>query len=82
MKVWITKYALEQGIMEDEAQITLNRDAISSWCEPFQMDEYCETKEQAIRKAEKMRIERIKKLNDEIIRIGKEIERLEGLKFE
>ena len=80
MKVWISKYALTQGIIETEAKKT-SSDSISitkecktptNW---FYKGDWHETKEAAIAKAEEMRQKKIASLK-------KQIEKLEGMKFD
>ena len=81
MKVWITKYALTDGIIYTEGiemlggiwvtdeKVYLGRNHF------FVGNEYCKTKEQAIQKAEEMRQEKIASLK-------KQIEKLERMRFE
>ncbi len=80
MQVWITKYALSQGIfksdVEDEGKGTVKEVAC-----PFSLyyhgegKEWHRTKESAIAKAEEMRREKIADLK-------KQIEKLEGMEFD
>lgn len=79
MKVWITKYALTQGIFEaeaDESEIFRGMIAVS----PFEFyhgegKEWHKTKESAISRAEEMRKKKISSLK-------KQIKKLENMKFE
>lgn len=68
MKVWITKYALTQGILEREAERTRFDDMISvktpnSFTQYFHKDEWFADKQDAIKKAEAMRDAKIKSLD-------------------
>lgn len=80
MKVWITKYAMTDGIIEAEAE-PCGFDIISaSWdngtrCNNFKGDEWWSRKKNAIEKAEEMRQEKIASLK-------KQIEKLERMRFE
>ena len=80
MKVWITKYALTDGIIEADAELC-GLDIISaSWdngtrCNNFKGEEWWSTKKNAIEKAEEMRQKKITSLK-------KQIEKLEGMRFE
>lgn len=81
MKVWITKYALTQGIVEAEAKKTSN-DSVSinikdlafptNW---FYKGDWHENKNDAIKKAEEMRQKKNASLK-------KQIEKLEEMRFE
>jgi hypothetical protein len=83
MRVWITKYALTQGILEKEADIckTVSGDMIE--IQGTRFAEYYHgkgrdwhlTKEDAIKKAEKMKQNKIKN-------IEKQLDNLRNLKFE
>lgn len=79
MKVWITKYALTQGILEVEAK-DLGDDMIKT-VEKYpsyyskEGRDWHRTKESAISKAEEMRQKKIASLK-------KQIEKLEAMKFE
>ena len=85
-KVWISKYALEMGIIEADG-LALGEECNNSFAvnipnyslprEDYfiQEGDWHKTKESAIKKAEEMRNEKIKSLKDEI---GK----LESIKFE
>ena len=80
MKVWITKYALTDGIIEAEAMylghdivaVTLENDTRSI---NLYSDECHLSKESAIQKAEEMRQKKIASLK-------KQIEELERIRFE
>ena len=80
MKVWITKYALTDGIIEADAELC-GLDIISaSWdngirCNNFKGEEWWSTKKNAIEKAEEMRQKKITSLK-------KQIEKLEEMRFE
>lgn len=80
MKVWITKYALTDGIIEADAELC-GLDIISaSWdngtrCNNFKGEEWWSTKKNAIEKAEEMRQKKIASLK-------KQIKNLEGMRFE
>lgn len=75
MKAYVTKYALSNGIEEVNGEIY---DDIYFKVEGFYIlfkeGEWFETKEDAIKKAEEMRIKKIKSLE-------KQIERLKNKKF-
>ena len=79
-KVYITKYALTQGIYEMEVH-RMSEDGSSvygkAWNEAYHGNgkEWCRTKEEAIKRAEEMRIKKIESLE-------KQIKKLKGLKFE
>lgn len=80
MKVWITKYALTDGIIEAEGEPYGLEWVSASWddgyrCGDFEKGEWFDTKETAIQKAEEMRREKIESLK-------KQIEKLERLRFE
>lgn len=85
MKVWITKYALTQGIEEVDltqvASFKIEHGYLSFYRKNSQLPEvyfkndWCDTKEQAINKAEEMRKKKIESLK-------KQIAKLENIKFE
>lgn len=80
MKVWITKYALTTGIFEMTAEITEHGSAYdmhSSFPTYYHGEgkEWHKTKESAIARAEEMRHKKIASLK-------KQIEKLEGMKFD
>lgn len=75
MKVWITKYALTQGIQEDDARESDNDiirvdQTIVNCCYQFphyfHKGEWFKTKEEAIQKAEEMRLKKIKSLEKQL----------------
>lgn len=81
MKVWITKYALTKGIIEADGGLTssesvsiLNRGLPlpTHW---FYKGDWHSDKKSAIKKAEEMRQKKIESLK-------KQIEKLEGMRFE
>lgn len=80
MKVWITKYALTDGIIEAEGEpyglewVSVNWDN-GCQCNDFEQGEWFDTKERAIKKAEEMRQKKIASLK-------KQIEKLEMMRFE
>ena len=80
MKVWITKYALTDGIIEADAELC-GLDIISaSWdngtkCGNFGSEEWCGRKKSAVKKAEEMRQKKITSMK-------KQIEKLERMRFE
>lgn len=80
MKVWITKYALTDRILEKECEDCRNG-AVKETENPFptfyhgEGEEWHKTKETAIAKAEEMRQKKIASLK-------KQIEKLERKKFE
>lgn len=81
MKVWITKYALTDGIIEEEAEpcgkdmiAVRNERALSSYFHG-EGKNWHKTKESAIAKAEEMREKKIASLK-------KQIDKLEKIKFE
>lgn len=79
MKVWITKYALTQGIFEAEAEVIedgtvrVRQEFIVSYYHKEGRD-WHKTKESAVAKAEEMRKKKIASLK-------KQIEKLEKKKF-
>ena len=82
MKVWITKYALTQGIIEDDAEICINTDKTGNMIScgignyyHGEGKEWHKTKESAIKKSEEMRQKKIESLK-------KQIEKLERMRFE
>ena len=81
MKVWITKYALTDGIIETDANPVLCgsvciSDTISPvLCRILNEGEWHSDKKQAIDKAEEMRQKKITSLK-------KQIEKLERMRFE
>lgn len=83
MKVWITKYALTKGIIEEEAEICLDHNGVPYKTNmidtknygTFHYEEWHKTKEQAIKMAEDMRKKKIESLK-------KQITKLEKMKFE
>lgn len=80
MKVWITKYALTDGIIEADGFLCWKDIISASWdngtrCDNFAGEEWWNTKKQAIEKAEEMRQKKIDSLK-------KQIEKLEGMRFD
>lgn len=79
MKVYITKYALTQGIFEKEAEDRGDEviKTVDEWPALFHGEgkEWHRTKESAVKRAEEMKIKKIQSL-------GKQIEKLKNLKFE
>lgn len=78
MKIWITKYALTQGILEKDVIFYEDgtvREAEGKFPIFYHRDEYHKTKESAIAKAEEMRKKKIASLK-------KQIEKMEKMKFE
>jgi len=83
MKVWITKYALTQGIIEKDANIcdTVSEDMIEIQGTRFPTyyhgkgKDWHLTRENAIKKAEKIKQNKIKS-------IEKQLDNLRNLKFE
>lgn len=80
MKVFITKYALTQGIYEVEVKETANPDMVVEANNSLAYyhgkgKEWHLKKEDAIQKAEEMRSKKIKSLK-------KQIEKIEKMKFE
>ncbi len=81
MKVWITKYALTQGIYEIEAERCINVDEnmisdinTKGMLYHGEGREWHILKENAIKKAEKMKLDKISSLKKQIIK-------LENMKF-
>lgn len=80
MKVWITKYALSQGIVEAEGEqdkltyrfVVTDGVFRNEW---FNSKDCFTSRTSAIKKAEEMRQKKITSLK-------KQIEKLEGMKFE
>ena len=80
MKVWITKYALTDGIIEAEGEPYGLEWVSASWdngcrCNDFEQGEWFDTKERAIKKAEEMRQKKIASMK-------KQIKKLERMRFE
>lgn len=80
MKVWVTKYALTDGIIEADGEPYGLEWFSASWdngdkCNDFEQGEWFDTKERAIQKAEEMRQKKIASLK-------KQIEKLEGMMFD
>lgn len=80
MKVWITRYALTDGIIEAEGEPYGLEWVSASWdggyrCGDFEQGEWFDTKERAIQKAEEMRQKKIESLK-------KQIKKLEEMRFE
>ena len=86
MKVWITKYALSEGIKEVEAELCLDTDKtgnmikcelISGFNSYFHGEgrDWHKTREAAIKKAEEMRQKKIESLK-------KQLQKLEKMRFE
>ncbi len=80
MKVWITKYALTKGILEEEGEVSKNNAdylMVKDYCQDFyeEGNEWHKTRESAIKKSEEMRLKKIESLK-------KQIEKLEKMKFE
>jgi hypothetical protein len=78
MKVYITKYALTQGIYEAEAErctdisptmIELRNPGYVT--ETFHGNDWHETKEEAVARAEEMRLARVKSLEKSIAKLRK-----------
>jgi len=82
-KVWITKYALTQGILEDYVVVCHDTDknmvkiAGGSWTDIFHGEgkEWHRTKESAIKCAEEMRLKKISS-------VEKQLQKLKDMKFE
>ena len=71
MKVWITKYALTDGIIEAEGEPYGLEWVSASWdngclCNNFEQGEWFDTRERAIQKAEEMRQKKIESLKNQI----------------
>lgn len=81
MKVYITKYALTQGIYEAEAEECSGFNGMikidGEYPEYYHREgrDWCRTKEDAVKRAEEMREKRI-------LSLKKQIEKLEKLRFE
>ena len=82
MKVWITKYALTQGIFEAEASECKGFDGMIEVVNRYSYEYYRgegkdwhRTKESAISRAEEMRQNKMSSLK-------KQLEKLENMKFE
>lgn len=74
MKVYITKYALTTGIIEKEVtqdsrtMVTVKSDR---WSAPFHKPFWHETKEEAIKHCEELRIKKLQSLDKQIKKISK-----------
>lgn len=80
MKIYVTKYALTQGIFEEPNAIGHDHNVFSvshaGYCDSYyHKGEYALTKEEAIAQAEAMRLKKIKSLNAQLLRLN-------SLKFE
>jgi len=80
MKFWISKYALTQGIYEVEAEKTTNHlgevetmimHKVDGMLVMYHGKEWHVTKEEAMRKAEEMRLKKIESLKKSIIKLEK-----------
>ena len=76
MKVWITKYALTQGIYETEVEDIGNGwfnevTGARPWTERYNKRDLCLTKESAIARAGEMRLKKIASLEKQIDKIKK-----------
>lgn len=73
MKVWITKYALTQGIFELDAEIVDKRYASADSADGYRIftREYAVSKGEALMIAETMRTKRIANLEKQIKRLQK-----------
>lgn len=79
IKVWIVKYALTAGIKEIEVERCddfpdMVREVNSRFCSFYHGKEWCLTYEEALKRAEEMRIKKIESLK-------KQIKKYEGMKF-
>ena len=80
MKVWITKYALTDGIIEAEAETSGFDTITATWdnetrCYNFKGEEWWAEKKNAVEKAEEMRQKKIESLKSKI-------NKLEEMRFE
>jgi len=76
--VWITKYALTQGILEKEVEIEDNVVSVIKNSGEVYFDEgkdWHRTKESAVKRAEEMRLKKI-------INVEKQLQKLKDMKFE
>ena len=80
MRVWVSKYALSEGLFEVDGEVT--REGGISYTPPngglrqyYYGSDWHATKESAIARAEEMRIRKLKSLN-------KQIENVTALKFD
>lgn len=75
MKVYITKYSLTDGVLEADAKLNQKFPTMAvTNLGYFHGNDWHETKEAAIKKAEEMRVKKIASLK-------KQIEKLEAMKF-
>ena len=81
MKVWITKYALTEGIFEKEVETCFDispkmvSDKDGSYKTCYHKPDWHETRKDAVAQAEKMRIAKIASLK-------KQVKKLQGKRFE
>jgi ketol-acid reductoisomerase len=77
MKVWITKYALTQGIIETEAERSKNHEDMIDTGKfgYYHGSDWHKTKQEAIKKAEEMK-------EKKILSLEKQLTKLRILKFE
>ena len=73
MRVYITKYALTKGIEEVEATISMFTGVVvveSAYRNLFHKGEWFESKDDAIKKAEEMRLKKIQTLKRQIAKLN------------
>lgn len=76
MKIWVTKYALTQGILEKEGDICTDINVQMISCGPLEIyhgegKEWHRTIESAIKKSENMRISKISSFKKKIEKLNK-----------
>jgi hypothetical protein len=78
MKVFITKYALTKGILEKEVERTSISDRMvnevgngTRWRQSYHKPHWHETKEEAVKHAEEMRVNKIDSLKKQITKLEK-----------
>lgn len=72
MKVFITKYALTQGILEEDAKTCSENMVMTSrdgWTEYFHGKDWHETREEAVERARFMRVKKIASLENQLAKL-------------
>jgi len=76
MKVWITKYALTQGIFEVDGEakesstlLYVPKIRLGTFDAYYHKPDWHETKEEAVAQAEKMRVAKLKSLEKQVAKI-------------
>jgi len=70
MKVYLVKYALTEGIKEIDAEATSDPEIVKIQYVYLHGDEWCHTRNVAIKLAKEMRLKKIKSLKKQLLRLG------------